>query len=57
MRIGDDIKPFNYFLEPFRKEKQMALTDEGGSPFTMPVAPMYGGGGGFGGFGNGDWAW
>ena len=35
----------------------MALTDEGGSPFTMPVAPMYGGGGGFGGFGNGDWAW
>ena len=35
----------------------MALTDESGSPFTMPVAPMYGGGGGFGGFGNGDWAW
>ena len=25
-------------------------------PFTMPVAPAYGNGGGFGGFGN-DWAW
>ena len=38
----------------------MALTDENGSsPFTMPVQPMYGGGygnGGFGGFG-GDWGW
>ena len=37
----------------------MAFTeDNNGSPFTMPVAPMYGGGGnGFGnGFG-GDWAW
>jgi len=31
----------------------MALTDE--SNFTMPVAPMYGGGNGFGA--NGDWAW
>lgn len=38
----------------------MALTDEnGGSPFTMPVQPMYGGGyGNGGGFGfGGDWAW
>ena len=36
----------------------MALTeDNGGSPFTMPVAPMYGGGNGFNnGFGC-DWAW
>ena len=38
----------------------MSLTDENGSsPFTMPVQPMYGGGygnGGFGGFG-GDWGW
>ena len=38
----------------------MALTDENGSsPFTMPVQPMYGGGygnGGFGGF-SGDWGW
>lgn len=36
----------------------MALTDEN-SGMVMPVAPMYGGGygnGGFGGFGN-DWAW
>ena len=37
----------------------MAFTeDNNGSPFTMPVAPMYGGGGN--GFGNGfgsDWAW
>lgn len=31
----------------------MALTDD--SNFTMPVAPMYGGGNGFGA--NGDWAW
>lgn len=33
--------------------------DENSTPFTMPVAPAYGGGygnGGFGGFG-GDWAW
>ncbi len=35
----------------------MALMDEnGGSPFTMPVAPMYGGNGNGFGFG-GDWAW
>ena len=36
----------------------MAFTeDNNGSPFTMPVAPMYGGGNGNGfGFG-GDWAW
>ena len=35
----------------------MALTDEGnGVNVSMPVAPMtYGGG--FGGFGNGDWSW
>ena len=32
----------------------MALTDENG--MVMPVAPMYGQGGGFGGFGN-DWSW
>lgn len=34
------------------------MDSENGSPFTMPVAPMYGGnyGGGFGGFG-GDWGW
>lgn len=30
--------------------------DENSTPFTMPVAPAYGGGNGFGGFG-GDWAW
>lgn len=37
----------------------MALTDEnGGSPFTMPVMPMYGNaGGGFGGGFGGDWGW
>ena len=38
----------------------MAISeDNGGSPFTMPVAPMYGGGyGGSNGFGfGGDWAW
>lgn len=37
----------------------MALTDESGSGLVMPVAPMYGGGGGNGGFGNmgGDWGW
>ena len=35
----------------------MALMEENsGSPFTMPVAPMYGGGGNGFGFG-GDWAW
>ena len=35
----------------------MALTDESnGNGFYMPVAPAYGGGNGFGGFG-GDWAW
>lgn len=33
----------------------MALTDEG-TGMVMPVAPAYGGGNGFGGFGN-DWAW
>lgn len=37
----------------------MAISeDNGGSPFTMPVAPMYGGYGGGNGFGfGGDWAW
>ena len=36
----------------------MALTDGNGSDMVMPVAPMYGGGSGFGnsGFG-GDWGW
>ena len=34
----------------------MALTDEGGNNMVMPVAPMYGGGGFGGGFGN-DWGW
>lgn len=35
----------------------MALTDESGGGFnvSMPVAPAYGGG--FGGFGSGDWSW
>lgn len=33
----------------------MAISEEGGSPFTMPVAPMYGGNGN--GFMGGDWAW
>lgn len=35
----------------------MALTDENGTGMVMPVAPMYGNGGGFGGdmFGNGGW--
>ena len=34
------------------------MTNENGNPFTMPVAPMYGGGyGGNGGFFGGDWAW
>lgn len=32
----------------------MALTDDNGTGMVMPVAPMYGGGNGFGGgFGNG----
>lgn len=39
----------------------MALTDGNGSDMVMPVAPMYGGGGFGGGFGNsgfgGDWGW
>ena len=37
----------------------MALENENGSPFTMPVQPMYGGGYGNngGGFFGGDWAW
>ena len=36
----------------------MALSDEGGVPFTMPVAPAgYGGGYGNGGMFGGDWAW
>jgi hypothetical protein len=34
----------------------MAITENSGSPFTMPVSPMYGGGNGGFGFG-GDWAW
>ena len=34
----------------------MALTDESGSNMVMPVAPAYGGNGGFGGLGN-DWGW
>lgn len=35
----------------------MALTDENGSGFTMPVQPMgYGSNGSCGGFGN-DWGW
>lgn len=35
----------------------MAISEEGGNGFYMPVAPAYGQGGGFGnGFG-GDWAW
>jgi hypothetical protein len=33
----------------------MALTDE--SNMVMPVAPAYGGNGGFGGGFGGDWAW
>ena len=35
----------------------MALTDEGGNGMVMPVAPMYGNGGGFGGGFGGDWGW
>lgn len=34
----------------------MALTDEGGNGFYMPVAPAYGGNnGGFGGWGGDGW--
>lgn len=35
----------------------MALTDGNGSDMVMPVAPMYGNGGGFGNSFGGDWAW
>jgi len=36
----------------------MSLDESNGSPFTMPVTPMYGGYGNQGGFGfGGDWAW
>ena len=35
----------------------MALTDENGGGMVMPVAPMYGGNGGFGNSFGGDWAW
>ena len=38
----------------------MAINDEGGNGFYMPVAPAYAGGGYGGGFGNsfgGDWGW
>ena len=36
----------------------MAFEESNGNGMVMPVSPMYGGGnGGFGGFGNGDWAW
>lgn len=35
----------------------MALTDDGGNGMVMPVAPMYGGGSGFGGFGDGNGWW
>ena len=35
----------------------MALTDDGGNGMVMPVAPMYGGGNGFGGFGDGNGWW
>ena len=35
----------------------MALTDEGGNGMVMPVAPMYGSGNGFGGFGDGNGWW
>ena len=37
----------------------MALEETNSSPFTMPVAPLYGGGygGNNGGFFGGDWAW
>lgn len=33
----------------------MSLTENGGVVTTMPVAPSYGMGGGFGGFGNDGW--
>ena len=35
----------------------MALTDESGLVTTMPVAPAYANGGGFGGFGGDSWGW
>lgn len=35
----------------------MALTDENGGGMVMPVSPMYGNGGGFGGFGDGGGFW
>ena len=36
----------------------MALADGNGNEMIMPVAPMYGGNGGFGANGlGGDWAW
>ena len=41
-------------LKKLKKEHIMALTDD--NSMVMPVSPMYGGGGGFGGFGN-DWGW
>ena len=33
------------------------MDESNGTPFTMPVTPMYGNGGGFGGFGGDSWAW
>ena len=33
------------------------MTDGNGVPMNMPVVPAYGGGGGFGGFGDGNGAW
>jgi hypothetical protein len=35
----------------------MALTDDSGNGMVMPVAPMYGGNGGFGGGFGDDWGW
>ena len=35
----------------------MALSEENGNGLVMPVAPMYGGNGGFGGGFGGDWGW
>lgn len=35
----------------------MAFEESNGSPFTMPVTPMYGNGNGNGFGQNGDWAW
>ena len=37
--------------------KVMALTESGGNDMVMPVAPMYGGGGGFSGGWGGDNGW